>query len=488
MKRRYKWWDTTLRDPAAYSGIGNVVCNRLGNYETARQAVAWGSGNTVSLQVTASDCIQKTDGTARLFACTGTRIYEVTSSAVTDRSAGGIAYASGTEWNAAQYGDVTVYTNRLANVQASSAGAFADLAGTPPKAKYVCTQSLAVALAAYNDGVNTYEDGVWISDIGDHTTWTPASSNEAANFRLLQTPGAITGIVGFKGDIIAFKANSYYRLSYVGLPNIWNAKLISDNVGAAGQGLICVCGDSIVFGGSGGWYVFDGQTHEQIAPNYSPRTGGIAVVSYNTTGSSSHYEPFTGLVHFAVSGTTDGTVTFQMTRGEGYGAVGYYQTVTSAGSVSKRCLVRGTAAAMVAAGIGSTGTMNSASYFLASASNSAPFSMSAIWGAQSVAATASVTTNYFGEPRKITTFARVTPVLGYWNNVVFVGTCVGTTSKRSDYGDTPGAISGTQSVAADNPRFDFGKAARFAKFVVSVTTVPMEIEDILVDIAATTDG
>ena len=502
-KRRWKWWDTSVRDKTAYQHVQNMVPNMIGNYETARAPDEWGSGNTVTGTVIAADAFQKTDGTARLFALTATKIYEVTSSGVTDRSAGGGSYTSTTMWQGAQYGDVTIYTSRTDDVQASSSGAFADLTGTPPKAKYICTQSLAVCLAAYNDGVNTYEDGLWFSDIGDHTTWTPSSSNLAANFRLLQTPGAITAVCAFKGDVLAFKDNSFYRISFVDLPYIWRANLISDNIGADGPGCVCVCGDAVVFGSVNGWYVYDGATVQKIAPGRDVRHGtqivatGSAGGPFNVNGpnaatyaaGATFFQGNKGLAYFCVSNGSSNSASIlaiQMTPGEGFGAFGQFIPILDGASSSTiRALVRGTSPALVAAGIGLDATYNTAvpGIFLASSTNSAPYSIEDRRVSPSNTVTGLLQTSFFGTPEDMTYFRTATPVRCYYGGVANSGILKGVSSAKM----TLEAVNmSSPDVTAAPPsgdgieRFGVNKTARFLAFIVE-NLFSYEIEDILID-------
>lgn len=499
MKRRWKWWDTTRRDPGAYITVQHLVPNRLGNYETPPGATAWGSGNTVTGTVINADAIQKTDGTARLFACTATKIYEVTSSAVTDRSAGGGTYTTGTHWSCAQYGDATIYTNRAANVQQSSSGAFADLGGTPPKARYACAQSLAVILAAYNDGVNTYEDGIWTSDIGDHTTWTPASNNEASNFRLLQTPGAITGIAPFKGDFLAFKANSFYRVTYVGPPFIWKAVLIDDNVGAAGPGCICVCDSSVVFFGLNGWHVYDGSTVEQIAPSRdidrvqsSMLAGGTLV--YGSRGprtavyqdGQTFYHSKSGLAMFApnwASSSNDETVVaIQAGRGEGYGAFGQFKPWVSGTLTTMRCLVRGTNAAVMGAGIGDSATVGGpyVGAFLVSGTDSVPYTLKDF----AISGTSWFQTSWLGDPATKTSWQSFMPIACNYIGNPGAGTSLdGFTSERPDVNDlsmTTAQFTGTLNTTGNSAMWTFSRTSHYVCFA-SYSTVHREIEDIYVN-------
>lgn len=489
------WWDNTLRNSLAYLSVYCMVPNSLGNYETVKTAVAWGSGNTVTGTVINADALQKVDGTGRLFACTATKIYEVTSSAVTDRSSGGGSYTTATEWNAAQYGDVSLYTSYTNNVQASSSGAFAALAGTPPKAKYIATQSLAVALAGYNDGVNTYLDGVWTSDIGDHTTWTPSASNEAANFRLLQTPGPITAIVAFKGDFIAFKDNSIYRLSYVGLPVIWQVQLINDSIGAASQGSVCICRDRLIFGGASGWHAFDGQ---RIMPIY-PISSGFGQLSTDIVNSgplvgpsstmvASFYDPVSGLAHFNSSNGNSGNVyAIQTADGEGFGFFGVYTVFIngSASSPTKRCMIRGYSQALTAAGIGSGFSYQA--FFLASSTDSVPYTMSGAWDGAAAGVSAFLQTAYLGNAQTKTYWSRVIPLLCYRSGYHFAsGTLVGKKSEipMISFGVQTASVTCTGAPmvigGTDISRFDIGSTSRFMSFRLQATE-PFEVEDLIIE-------
>ena len=225
------------------------------------------------------------DGTAIGYVGTRTKLYQVatfSTGSFTDRSKGGGYTAATTDqWCFTQYGNISIATDYVDAVQsrdASGASAFADLAGTPPKARIALTQSMAVVLFNYNDGVNTYSDGWWASDIGDHTTWTPSASNEAANARILQRPGPITAATAFGDEIIVWKASGMFRMKYVGLPLIWVVELISEKAGAEYQGSVCNCGSFLLFTGRSGAYIYDGQLRP-IADGFDGSSGSILRVA-----------------------------------------------------------------------------------------------------------------------------------------------------------------------------------------------------------------
>lgn len=481
-KRRWRWWDSTFRAPDGYASVVGTVANTDGRYLSAPGITAYGSSNTVSGTILNADAVVKTDGTARLFVATTTKLYEVTTSSATDRSKSGGTYTTSTEWNAAQYGDVTIYTNYLDAPQASSSGAFADLAGTPPKAKYVCTQSLAVLLANYNDGSNTFTDGVWTSDIGDQTTWTPSSSNQASNFRLLQTSGAITGMVPFRGDVLVFKANSFYRLSYVGRPIIWQVQLVAPNIGASGQSAILVCNDVVLFQGNGGWFTYDGTTLTRLAPiGLTPHlTGAQSLFKAASTGGC-YFDQISGNAFFKNGGAFHDIASVQMGVGEGFGFFGTFSESVTIGAI-----IRGSTASMLAATICPSIGGN----FLGSYSGGV-VSSSGVPYFFSAGAGGTLQTNLLGDPRRYTTWQRITPLfctvgpaLGAGTSQTATYSLSGATYDRSDGSDTPVSISApdyTGSATSKNPRFDLNVTARFLTVTLSVSSGPMEVEDILVD-------
>src|SRR5690606_32918449 len=78
-----------------------------------------------SATVTGAAMVQKLDNSTRLFAGSSEKIEEATSATSwTDRSASG-GYTGNEPWRFAQFGDVTLATNKAEAIQASSSGSFA---------------------------------------------------------------------------------------------------------------------------------------------------------------------------------------------------------------------------------------------------------------------------------------------------------------------------------------------------------------------------
>ena len=207
----------------------------------------------------------KLDGSSRVFAYTGLAIYELIGAAWIDRSkAGGYTTGAGNKWRHCQFGDVSIATNYANPVQASTIGAFADLAGSPPKAAICETVAGFVMLFDTNDGANQHPDGWWCSGLYNHTTWTPSVTTQAANGRLFDTPGRITAARRLGSSIVVYKNKSLYLGQYIGAPVIWQWVQVSDDTGAYCNEAVVSTGGAHYFLGDNGIFVYDGSRQEQI--------------------------------------------------------------------------------------------------------------------------------------------------------------------------------------------------------------------------------
>lgn len=210
-------------------------------------------------------------GQTRLFQCsdnTTGRIYEVTGTGTrTDRSRAG-NYTAGAWFTFAQLGNTTVAGNKSDALQSSTTGAFADVTGSPPKARVVLVDANQVVLLNYNDGTDT-PDGWWCSDVGTTTSWTPPTStspsaSEARNGRLRDAGGPITaGCNSPFGGILAYKNNSFYVGTYVGGQKVREWRLISARVGCKWIEGCVNTGEQVFFAGDD-IYEFDGSQARSI--------------------------------------------------------------------------------------------------------------------------------------------------------------------------------------------------------------------------------
>lgn len=206
--------------------------------------------------------VRKLDDSSRVFAGTTAALFEAGSSWSDVSKVGGYNGNAETRWRFAQYGNYSIATNRVDAVQVSESGAFADLAGTPPKATIVETVAGFVMLFDYNDGVNEYPDGWWCSALNNHASWSASIATQAANGRLLDTPGPIRAGKRLGKEIVAYKERSMYMGFYDGPPVIWRWQLVPGEVGAVSQEAVVEATVNDVpvhiFAGFNDFYIFDG--------------------------------------------------------------------------------------------------------------------------------------------------------------------------------------------------------------------------------------
>lgn len=245
-----KWKDRAAEDdPTAWHDVSNMWPTRRGTYETcdsASTAGATAAAGETAFGSTYAFAAAALSGTRAYVV--GTKIWEYTGGALTDRTG---AVTVGSAPYMTQYGDVTLCAMGVGTATVSSTGGnFAALAGAP-QAEILVAQSNAVV--AFN--TNTAVDGWAASDVGDYTNWT---TGEAASGRIIQSPGPVVAAVAFGNDIIVFKPDAIYRMTYVGGVVKWSISLLWKGLGidysslstTQSKYMAVACGTHIVFAGN----------------------------------------------------------------------------------------------------------------------------------------------------------------------------------------------------------------------------------------------
>lgn len=209
--------------------------------------------------------ITKLDGTRRIFAGTQTKLYELSGTTWTDRSAGGGSYTGGLDsrWIFAQFGDTTVAVNLIDDMQGSASGAFAAIAGAPKAKTIVSAASNFVIAFNTNDGTfGVSPDRWWCCAQNDQTNWTPSVATGATTGRLIATPGAIQAALPLGDYVVAYKERGIYVGSFVGAANgswQWNLAADSSLAGCVGAEAICeIAGGAHFVVGPDDFWIFDG--------------------------------------------------------------------------------------------------------------------------------------------------------------------------------------------------------------------------------------
>ena len=207
--------------------------------------------------------LRKLDGTTRFFAGTATKLYEGSSTSWTDRTrAVGGDYTGGvdTRWRYAQFGNVSLATNKTDTMQYSSSGAFANITGGIKAAIVETVGDYIVACdtneATYTDSPNRW----WVTP--DYANWTPAIADRIATGILTSSAGPITACRRFGDGAIIYKDRSMYIGTFTGPPFIFEVREIPGSVGTHCQESVVSIGTQSdprhIFIGYEDIYMFDG--------------------------------------------------------------------------------------------------------------------------------------------------------------------------------------------------------------------------------------
>lgn len=208
--------------------------------------------------VTGAALIKKLDNSIRLFLGSSAKIEEGTSlTALTDRSAAG-GYTGSNQWRFAQFGDVTMATNKSELIQSSTTGAFATVVGSPKAAGIETVNQFVFAWDTIDGTYGTRPDGWWCSALGDHTSWAPSIATQAANGRLTSAPGPLASGRRLGDNMVFYKERAMYLGTYVGPPIIWRFDELPGPVGCSSHEAVVSTGTAHYFPGYDDFYVFDG--------------------------------------------------------------------------------------------------------------------------------------------------------------------------------------------------------------------------------------
>lgn len=236
-------------------------CENFIPYESGMEAAP--SATSQGIDALAAACIgaasvSKLDGTSRTFAGTATRLYELSSTSWTDRSAGGSAYTTTTNWQFTQFGDVTIAAGYGNTLQYSSSGAFAAISGAPQaKVLFSVITSAGGFVIAANTNTNT--DQWTCSGLDDYSTWTPSVATQANAGRLLgNDAGAITAGLELGDAPVLFKRRTMFVGRYVGGDATFVFNEVPGGAGCVGPDARCSIDVGIFFVGPDNFWIFDG--------------------------------------------------------------------------------------------------------------------------------------------------------------------------------------------------------------------------------------
>lgn len=464
-----KWQDLAAPDdPNSWADVSNMWGTGRGTYETSD--VYGSSANiTATGEADASACWAFNGLSAVRAYYIGTSIWQLSLSALTatDRT-GGISIGTGNMM--CQYGDITILTRGTSlSLASSSGGNFSALADSP-SAKYVVVQSNCVL--AFNTSVSA--DGWAASDVGDYTNW---STGEAASGRILENNGPITAAVAYGNDVYVFKADSIFRMSYVGGVVKWqiqkvvqgigcydgmSVKLGSNNAVATNQGIF-FCGQNRIPSPSNqyGWFLYDGASQPILLNPLTTVNAGVPT-----------YDPVWNRA--AVWASTTNTVSIRSFSFDD-GMWGNHSSITFNSGIPLP--LRGDQSAAV-----TSGAIGQSSLRPLFSTNGSGIEYRVPVAPTAAAGSSYLQTTKMGSSAGKTTFKRLTPQLRRRTNYSS-GTPVaalGVEMFRERHDTTTAS---TQSVTESNQRkrFDFLAADNFGRFKVTFTDMDVEVDDFAID-------
>lgn len=212
--------------------------------------------------------LNRLDQQRRVFIGTQAALYELAGTSYVDRSrVGGYTGSTENRWRFAQFGNASLACNETEPVQVSTGSGtdFEDIP-TAPKARVIETASGFVLAFGINSSLvgGDFPDAWACSGLYDHLTWTPGPSTQAANGRLLDTPGDIRAARRLGKDVAVYKERSVYLGRYVGPPVIWQWELVAANAGALSHESVIDTGTAHVFIGRDDFWLFDGSRPRPI--------------------------------------------------------------------------------------------------------------------------------------------------------------------------------------------------------------------------------
>jgi hypothetical protein len=239
------------------------------------------------------------------FAGDATKLYRLSSA--TWSSAGGSTYATAadSQWRFTQWGQTVIATNFADNIQVANiaSGNFADLSGSPPKARYIATVGRAreflVVANTYDASDLSQPQRVRWAGIGTSTSWTIAASTQADKQDLQGDGGWINGLVGGEYGLVVME-RAVWRMDYVGSPTVFEFREIEKRRGTQFPGSVVAFGDRAFWIGDDGFYTCNGA---QVLPIGAEKVDRFLLSNLdlsNASRISSAVDPVNKLVIWAI--------------------------------------------------------------------------------------------------------------------------------------------------------------------------------------------
>jgi len=129
-------------------------------------------------------------------------------------------------------------------------------------------------------GKNGFENRITTSDQGNLFNWTATDTNQVYDDNI-EGAGRLISHISVNDTNIIFTAKKCYTFKHIGLPNIWDIKPLSDNIGIISQRGGVAVNNIAYWMDSNNWYRWSGGAVEVMPANSQPRSTIINYVYDN---------------------------------------------------------------------------------------------------------------------------------------------------------------------------------------------------------------
>lgn len=245
------------------SGVDVAVLDTAKNVWSSKNGyIPIPSLSAVSTSALPSKCIgvafaRTSSGGFVIFAGTRTKLYKFQSNAWVDYtrvSGGNYTVSTDDYWSFRQFGSKLLATNVSDNLQVidvdTGATAFADCAGTPPKARYVTVVGDFVVLASLSTGDRLVRN----SAINDSTGWTVGTN--LCDEQEFADGGRVTGLAGGEYGYVVQETSIRRMIFQPGSDQAFRFERVENEHGAAAGYSLASTANSIFFLANDGFYKF----------------------------------------------------------------------------------------------------------------------------------------------------------------------------------------------------------------------------------------
>lgn len=258
------------------------------------------TGTTLSAPATGFYAAPLLNGTPIVYAATATQIQRVNNGSLS------LAYDAGSistaPWRFTSFKGRVIAINPYVNPLGAVPGSpFADLGGSPPRAKVVgvVAQNFLVLGNLQNDGVDGLQPNrIRWSGFNNADTWGTDVGTQADFQPMPDEGGPVVAITGRETGTV-FQRNMISRMQYVGGATVFDFTTVELNRGAVSTGAVCDIGGLVFFIADDGFFVWDGTSATAIGSDKVDRTFNDLVDHNRLDTIVSGFDPITRSVLWA---------------------------------------------------------------------------------------------------------------------------------------------------------------------------------------------